>query len=212
MTYYRTDLFEKAGIKMPDDADLRADPRFCRQDHRQGEPDLRHVPARQAGLGREHGLRHLTGECRGRAVVRHAVEADDRHARVAQGDQLLRRHPEGRRAAGRRPRTASTRTWRCSPAAIAACGSTPRSPAGCCTTRSNRTVADKVGFAPMPTGSFKGAPTWLWSWNLAIPAYVEAAGCGADIHNLGDVKQYIQLVAKENGWVSVPPGTRAVHL
>jgi len=31
-------------------------------------------------------------------------------------------------------------------------------------------VADKVGFAPMPTGSYQGAPTWLWSWNLAIPA------------------------------------------
>ena len=31
-------------------------------------------------------------------------------------------------------------------------------------------VADKVGFAALPTGSFKGGPTWLWSWNLAIPA------------------------------------------
>ena len=56
MTYYRTDLFQKAGITMPDAADLRADPRLRRQDHRQGQPDLRHVPARQAGLGREHGL------------------------------------------------------------------------------------------------------------------------------------------------------------
>ncbi len=36
MTYYRTDLFAKAGLKMPDEADLRADPRFRRQDHRQG--------------------------------------------------------------------------------------------------------------------------------------------------------------------------------
>ncbi len=40
-------------------------------------------------------------------------------------------------------------------------------------------VADKVGFAPMPTGSFKGGPTWLWSWNLAIPASTKHADAGS---------------------------------
>jgi sorbitol/mannitol transport system substrate-binding protein len=30
-------------------------------------------------------------------------------------------------------------------------------------------IAERVGFAPIPTGAYSGL-TWLWSWNLAIPA------------------------------------------
>jgi sorbitol/mannitol transport system substrate-binding protein len=71
------------------------------------------------------------------------------------------------------------------------------------------TVADTVGFAPMPTGSFAGAPTWLWSWNLAIPASSKQQDAAREFVNWATSKAYIQLVAKENGWVSVPPGTRA---
>ena len=71
------------------------------------------------------------------------------------------------------------------------------------------TVADKVGFAPMPTGSFAGAPTWLWSWNLAIPASSKQQDAARVFVTWATSKAYIQLVAKENGWVSVPPGTRA---
>ena len=69
-------------------------------------------------------------------------------------------------------------------------------------------VADKVGFAPMPTGSFTGGPTWLWSWNLAIPASTKQADAAKTFVAWATSKEYIQLVAKENGWVSVPPGTR----
>ena len=69
-------------------------------------------------------------------------------------------------------------------------------------------VADKVGFAPMPTGSFKGAPTWLWSWNLAIPVSSKQQDAAGTFISWATSKEYIQLVAKENGWVSVPPGTR----
>ena len=69
-------------------------------------------------------------------------------------------------------------------------------------------VADKVGFAPMPTGSFKGGPTWLWSWNLAIPASTKHANAARSFVTWATSQDYIKLVAKENGWVSVPPGTR----
>ena len=69
-------------------------------------------------------------------------------------------------------------------------------------------VADKVAFAPIPTGSFKGGPTWLWSWNLAIPASTKHADAARTFVTWATSKDYIQLVAKENGWVAVPPGTR----
>ena len=69
-------------------------------------------------------------------------------------------------------------------------------------------VADKVGFAPMPTGDFTGGPTWLWSWNLAIPVSSKQKEAARTFIAWATSKDYIELVAKENGWVAVPPGTR----
>jgi sorbitol/mannitol transport system substrate-binding protein len=69
-------------------------------------------------------------------------------------------------------------------------------------------VADEVGFAPFPVGSFKGGPTWLWSWNLAIPASTKQADAAKTFVSWATSKDYIALVAKNNGWVAVPPGTR----
>ncbi len=69
-------------------------------------------------------------------------------------------------------------------------------------------VADKVAFAPMPTGSFKGAPTWLWSWNLAIPATSKNREAATTFITWATSKDYIKTVAAQNGWVAVPPGTR----
>lgn len=69
-------------------------------------------------------------------------------------------------------------------------------------------VADRVGFAPMPTGDFTGGPTWLWSWNLAIPATSKQQEAARAFATWATSKEYIQLVAQENGWVAVPPGTR----
>ncbi len=61
-------------------------------------------------------------------------------------------------------------------------------------------VADKVGFAAMPIGSFKGAPTWLWSWNLGIPATSKQQGCGADVRHLGDVER-IHPARRQGEWL-----------
>ncbi|NGM32831.1 sugar ABC transporter substrate-binding protein [Methylobacterium sp. DB0501] len=69
-------------------------------------------------------------------------------------------------------------------------------------------VADKVAFAPMPTGSFKGGPTWLWSWNLGIPASSKQKDAAKTFVAWATSKAYVEMVAKENGWVAVPPGTR----
>ena len=70
-------------------------------------------------------------------------------------------------------------------------------------------VADQVGFAALPTGSFTGGPTWLWSWNLAIPASSKQAEAARQFINWATSKEYVQLVAKTDGWVNIPPGTRA---
>ena len=60
----------------------------------------------------------------------------------------------------------------------------------------------------MPTGDYVGGPTWLWSWNLAIPTTSKQKDAAKTFVAWATSKEYIQLVAKENGWVAVPPGTR----
>ena len=69
-------------------------------------------------------------------------------------------------------------------------------------------VADEVGFAASPTGSFTGGPNWLWAWNLAIPTSSKQVGAAKTFIEWATSKPYLELVAKTDGWVTVPPGTR----
>ncbi|NVN10458.1 MULTISPECIES: sugar ABC transporter substrate-binding protein [Nguyenibacter] len=82
------------------------------------------------------------------------------------------------------------------------------SAAGTVFDKKQSSVADQVGFAAMPTGVFKGGPTWLWSWNLAIPATSTHADAARTFIEWATSKEYVQLVAKTDGWVNIPPGTR----
>jgi len=69
-------------------------------------------------------------------------------------------------------------------------------------------VADKVAFAQSPTQATPKGANWLWSWNLAIPAGSQKADAAKKFISWATSKEYIQLVAKTNGWANVPTGTR----
>ena len=69
-------------------------------------------------------------------------------------------------------------------------------------------VADKVAFAQAPTASTPKGANWLWSWNLAIPASSTKDEAAQKFIKWATSKDYINLVAKETGWASVPTGTR----
>ncbi|MGF1476029.1 MAG: ABC transporter substrate-binding protein [Geminicoccaceae bacterium] len=70
------------------------------------------------------------------------------------------------------------------------------------------TVADKVGFALAPdTGKGKRA-NWLWAWALAIPAGSDATDAAKKFVAWATSKDYLELVAENEGWANVPPGSR----
>lgn len=70
-------------------------------------------------------------------------------------------------------------------------------------------VADKVGYALFPThGEMKNHGNWLWSWNLAIPKSSQKAEAAEKFIAWATSKEYTQLVASKEGWANVPPGTR----
>ena len=62
MLMYRKDLADKAGVKLTERPDLGAGQGPRREDPQSAGRRVRHLPARQAGLGRQHGLPDHPGE------------------------------------------------------------------------------------------------------------------------------------------------------
>ena len=69
-------------------------------------------------------------------------------------------------------------------------------------------VADKVAFAQAPTAVTPKGANWLWAWALGIPAGTKKADAAQKFVSWATSKDYIKLVAKEEGWGAVPTGTR----
>ncbi|WP_440984482.1 ABC transporter substrate-binding protein [Shinella sumterensis] len=70
------------------------------------------------------------------------------------------------------------------------------------------TVADKVGYAIFPDTGNGNHGHWLWSWNLAVPASSTKAEAAQKFIAWATSKGYTELVASKEGWANVPPGTR----
>ncbi|UUP18162.1 ABC transporter substrate-binding protein [Nitratireductor thuwali] len=69
-------------------------------------------------------------------------------------------------------------------------------------------VADKVGFALAPDKGLGKRGNWLWAWSLAIPAGSQKIDAAKKFIAWATGKDYAALVADKEGWANVPPGTR----
>lgn len=69
-------------------------------------------------------------------------------------------------------------------------------------------VADKVGFALAPDNGLGKRGNWLWAWSLAIPAGSQKVEAAEKFVSWATSKRYTEIVAAEEGWANVPPGTR----
>jgi sorbitol/mannitol transport system substrate-binding protein len=70
-------------------------------------------------------------------------------------------------------------------------------------------VADKLGFAQAPIDKHPKGANWLWSWALGVPASSKSVDAAKTFVAWATSKAYIELVGASEGWVAVPPGTRA---
>lgn len=70
-------------------------------------------------------------------------------------------------------------------------------------------VADKVGYALAPDTGLGKRSNWLWAWSLGIPASSKKGDAAQAFISWATSKDYLDLVAKEEGWANVPPGTRS---
>ena len=69
-------------------------------------------------------------------------------------------------------------------------------------------VVGKIGYAPAPVEITPNGSHWLWSWAFAIPRKSKAPEAAQKFAEWATSKDYIKLVAGDEGWPSVPPGTR----
>ncbi len=68
--------------------------------------------------------------------------------------------------------------------------------------------AGQLGYVAAPGALTAKGSAWLWSWALAIPNSSTHKKEAKEFIAWATSKGYIQTVAKNFGWVAVPPGTR----
>ncbi len=207
MTYYRTDLFEKAGLKMPptptyDEIRSFADKITDKSQQVYGMC-LRGKPGWGENMAYVTSLVDAEGGQWFDMQWKPVIDSPAWHKAITYYSDILKADgPPGATSNGFNENLALFSSGHCGmwiDATVAG---------GLLFDKKQSSVADKVGFAAMPTGSYKGGPTWLWSWNLAIPVASKQQDAARTFVTWATSKDYIQSVAKENGWVSVPPGTR----
>ncbi len=69
-------------------------------------------------------------------------------------------------------------------------------------------VAKDVGFALAPNDGLGKNANWLWAWSLAVPAGSKKVADAEKFISWATSKHYTDLVASKDGWARVPPGTR----
>jgi sorbitol/mannitol transport system substrate-binding protein len=68
--------------------------------------------------------------------------------------------------------------------------------------------ADKTAFTAAPVQVTSNGSGWFWAWALAIPASSKKVDAAKSFVKWATSKDYITLVGNEAGWVAAPPGTR----
>jgi len=69
-------------------------------------------------------------------------------------------------------------------------------------------VADKTSFVKAPVAVTEKGSGWFWAWALSIPETSRKKKAAKSFVKWATSKEYVQLVGNTEGWVSAPPGTR----
>jgi sorbitol/mannitol transport system substrate-binding protein len=70
-------------------------------------------------------------------------------------------------------------------------------------------VADKTAFTASPVSEMNpNASGWSWAWALGIPASSQKQDAAKSFLAWATSKDYVKMVGTTEGWVAAPPGTR----
>ena len=208
MTFYRKDLFQAAGLKMPDQ------PTY--DQIRQFADTLTDKPKGQYGIC----LRGKAGWGENMAYVstvvntyggrwfdenwKAQIDTPEWHKAISFYADLLKKDgPPGASSNGFNENLTLMSSGKCAMWIDATAA------AGTLYNKAQSKVADKIGFAAAPVAVTPKGSHWLWSWSLAIPKTSKAQDAAKKFITWATSKQYIEMVGKDEGWGSIPPSRKS---
>ncbi|SAL52844.1 ABC transporter substrate-binding protein [Caballeronia humi] len=207
MTYYRKDLFQAAGLKMPDQPTYDQIKQFADKltDKSKGQYGI--CLRGKAGWGENMAfVSTVVNTFGGRWFDENwkaQLDTPEWHKAVSFYSDLLKSDgPPGASSNGFNENLTLMSSGKCAmwiDATVAA---------GMLYNKAQSQVADKIGFAAAPVAVTPKGSHWLWSWSLAIPKTSKSQDAAKKFVTWATSKQYIEMVGKDEGWASVPPGTR----
>jgi len=207
MTYYRKDLFQAAGLTMPDQPTYDQIKQFAEKltDKAKGQYGI--CLRGKAGWGENMAyVTTLVNTFGGRwfdEKWQAQLTTPEWKKAVSFYVDLLKKYgPPGASSNGFNENLTLMSSGKCAmwiDATVAA---------GMLYNKAQSQVADKIGFAAAPVAVTPKGSHWLWSWSLAIPKTSKSQDAAKKFVTWATSKQYIEMVGKDEGWASVPPGTR----
>jgi len=207
-TYYRTDIFEAKGIKVPSEQVTYT--QFAEMAAKAHDPDngiFGTCQRGKAGWGENMAFVGTVANAFGADWFdlewNPQLDSPEWNAALTYYVDLMKNSgPPGASANGHNENRALFKDGKCATwiDATSAAGDV-RNPA-------TSSVADKTGFFKAPKQVTDKGTGWFWSWALAIPASSKKVDSAKSFLKWATSKEYFTLVGETKGWVAVPSGTR----
>ena len=207
-TFYRTDLFEKAGIKAPTDQITYTE--FAQMAAKLHDPDNGVYGTCQrgkAGWGENMAFVGTVANAFGARWFDEnwMPQLDSAEWKAAVNyyvDLMKKSGPPGASANGHNENRALFKDGKCATWVDAT------SAAGDVRNPETSKVADTTDFFKAPMQATNKGTGWFWSWALAIPKSSKKVDTAKDFLKWATSKEYFAKVGETKGWVAVPSGTR----
>ena len=207
-TFYRTDLFEAAGIEVPTEQITYTE--FAEMAVKLHDPDngiFGTCQRGKAGWGENMAFVGTVANAFGARWFDESwkpqLDSAEWNAAISYYVDLMEKAgPPGASANGHNENRALFKDGKCATWVDAT------SAAGDVRNPETSTVADKTDFFKAPKQETDKGTGWFWSWALAIPKSSKKVDAAKDFLKWSTSKEYFEMVGEAKGWVAVPSGTR----
>ena len=208
ITYYRKDLFEQAGLTMPEQPTWEQMAEFASKLHQPDKGVYGLCLRGKAGWGENMALITTLANAYGARWFDEQWQpeftgSEWKNALNFYVDNMNKYGPPGASSNGFNENLALFNSGKCAlwvDASVAG---------SFVTDKSQSKVADAVGFTFAPTQVTDKGASWLYSWALAIPTSSKSKDAAKTFSAWATSQAYAKLVADTDGVANVPPGTRA---
>jgi ABC-type glycerol-3-phosphate transport system substrate-binding protein len=206
-TMYRKDLFEKAGLTMPEHPTYTQIEQFAAKltdkAHQQYGICLRGKPGWGENMAYVDTLVNTFGGRWFDMKWQPQLDSKEWHDAVTYYVNLMNKYgPPGAASNGFNENRALFATGHC------AIWVDATSAAGAIYDKSDSQVYDKTAFVASPTAAVTNVSGWFWAWTLAVPQTSRQIPVAKQFLAWATSKEYVKLVGQNIGWTVLPPGTR----